>query len=157
MARQDEVALWLATATLKADGQEIAALDTEGLMADIEAGKDLDTSLEEMRRFDRKGGDFGAEIIGPLLIPIVVEAAKQLWATYLKELTEQGGKQLAILTIDAVKAAVGRLWSDKPDLPTRYAALIRAEAERQGLAADQVERLVQTVKSPLLTEEITAP
>lgn len=156
MQRDDEVTLWLAAATLEADGQSIATFELDELKANVEAGKPLDDALREMRHFDQKAGDFGAEIIGPLLVPIVVEAAKQLWSGYIKQLAEQGSKQLAELTIDAAKSLLKRVWSREADVSQRYAELIRSEATRQKLPPEQVERLVQAVASPAFAKGFAA-
>ena len=114
----------------------------------------LGAALDDLRSFDRRPGDFGVEFVGPLLLPIVVEAARQLWASYLKGLTDKGGAQLATMTVEAVKGLIKHIWSQEKNLSSRYAALLRAEAERQGLPTDQIERLVRTVSGPALEEEL---
>lgn len=161
METQDEISLWLAEATLISGGQEVSAFVVSDIKDQVAAGGTLDTALQNIQAFDRKPGDFGAEIIGALIVPVVIEAAKQLWASYLKELTQQvnemaqqGGKQLASMTIDSAKALVRRVWTDEPEISTRYATLVRAEAERQGLPSEQIELLVNAITSPALAERL---
>ena len=110
-----------------------------------------------MRQFDRKGGDFGAEIIGPLVIPILIEAGKQLWAAYLKKLTEKAGNNLADLTVDGVKTIVRRQWAG-PDgsAAEDYEKLLREAASKQGLAQAQTDQLIAAVRGSQKRGEIVA-
>lgn len=154
MEAQDEFSLWLAEATLISGGQEISAFVVSDIRDDVAAGATLDAALQDIQTFDRKPGDFGAEIIGALIVPVVIEAAKQLWTSYLKEFTQQGGKQLASMTIKSAKKLLGRIWADKPEISERYAELVRAEAERQGLPPEQVDLLAKAITAPALAEKL---
>lgn len=140
--QEQQIGVWLAQAVLSADGQVMAAASLSSL-EDLEAAA-IDRELTKMTAFDRQAGDFGAEVIGALLVPVLVEAARQLWASYLKELTSSAGKALAGMTLEQAKRFLrDRLREDGRE---RYAALVRAAAEREGLAPDQVDRLTDVLR-----------
>lgn len=101
----------------------------------------------DMRHFERSGGDFGAEIIGPLLIPVLIEAGKQLWAAYLKDLTGKAASGLADLTANSVKGYLKRHWSrDGDHVAAEYERLLRAAAATHGLSQEQIDELVAAVR-----------
>jgi hypothetical protein len=155
MQESEQFALWIASATLRAGDQEVAALTLDELAR--EAGKtgDLEKGLSAMRQFDKRGGDFGAEIIGPLLIPILIEAGKQLWSSYLKKVTDRAAGQMADLTVDGIKAFVRRQWKDSGDsAEVEYEKLLRAAAAKQGLPQAQTDELVATLRLQRVKDEI---
>ncbi|MCP3417929.1 hypothetical protein NLM16_27865 [Bradyrhizobium brasilense] len=156
MTEQDDFAVWLAGAVLRTDDRDVAALALQDIAS--QAGElELDAKLDEMRKFNRAGGDFGAEIIGPLLIPILVEAAKQLWAAYLKKIAEKTAGALADVTAKTVKDLIRAAWSsDNVVLTSELEAHIRAAATEQNLPQEELDRLIASLRNPKLGHELAA-
>jgi hypothetical protein len=70
----------------------------------LQAGEDFAEVLASLQKFERKKGDFGAEIIGTLLVPLLLEALKDVWAGYVKKLSEDPGEATAKFTADRLKS-----------------------------------------------------
>lgn len=152
MKENEKFAVWLAGATLRSGEDEIGALTLDSL--EQNSTETLDDELAKMGKFDRKGGDFGAEIIGPLVIPILIEAGKQLWAAYLKKLTEKAAAGLADATADTVKKLLKSEWTSNDRTVSEYEILLRAEAAKQGLPEAQTEKLAEALRRPRMAQEI---
>ncbi|MDG4878265.1 hypothetical protein P9273_24630 [Mesorhizobium sp. WSM4935] len=155
MDEQDKFAIWIAASTLRSGNREIDALALDDIAQQVRGSGDLERELAAMRQFDRRGGDFGAEIVGAVVIPILIEAGKQLWAAYLKKLTDKAAGQLADVTADEVKALVRGRWS-RVDESARadFETFLRAEAVRQGLSEAQTEGLLAALHQPGMPSEI---
>lgn len=139
----DQFALWLAGATLRGSGHDVDAVTVGELANQVEQTGDLRAELEAMRQFDRRGGDIGLEFVGALIIPILIEAGKQLWTAYAKKLTDEAGSELGQLTTDKIKALVRQRWAAPvEDSRAAFERLLRAEAAKQSLSVAQTEALV---------------
>jgi hypothetical protein len=153
----EKFAVWIAGATLRSGNREVDAITLDTLAQQATKAGDLKRELDAMRQFDRRGGDFGAEIVGAVLIPILIEAGKQLWAAYLKKLTDQAAAGLANLTADVVKAAIKRQWSSPThNARAEYETIIRREAGKQGLSQAQTDALVAAVHQPEMAHEVAS-
>src|ERR1700730_14690439 len=104
LLRDDELAVWLGGCALRAADEGIQASVLEALGEEVKSGKGLDEALATVTTFDRRAGDFGAEIIGPLLLPILIEALKAFWNAYAAELQKKAVGTLVDLTVDEVKS-----------------------------------------------------
>jgi hypothetical protein len=157
MTDDEQFAVWLAGMTLRAADREIAALTLDDLSSQAEQGKGLSAALADMQHFDRSGGDFGAEIIGPLLIPVLIGVGKQLWAAYLKDITGKAASGLADLTAKSAKDYLKRHWSrENAPVVAEYERLLRAAATKQGLGEQQIDELVAAVRGPGMVREVAA-
>lgn len=155
MKDDEKFAIWLAGATLRSADREIDALTLDDLSRQVQQNGNLESELEEMRRFDRRGGDFGAEIIGAVVIPILIEAGKQLWAAYLKKLTDKAAGKLADVTADEVSALITRTWSTPgDDSRASYERILQAEAAKQGLSQSQTEGLIAALNQRRMADEV---
>lgn len=155
MKDDDKFAMWLAGATLRSADREIDALTLDDLARQAQHSGDLESELDAMRRFDRRGGDFGAEIIGAVVIPILIEAGKQLWAAYLKKLTDKAAGKLADVTAEEVSAFIKQHWSTPgDDSRASYETILQAEAAKQGLSQSQTEGLIAALNQPRMAHEV---
>lgn len=157
MREEEKFGIWIAGATLRAGQHEIDALALDDLARQAQNSGDLDRQLAEMRRFDRKGGDFGAEIVGAILIPILIEAGKQLWAAYVKKLADKAAGALADATSDGVAELVKRHWhGSTDDAAQEFASIIRDVGARHKLPQAQVDELIAALQSPAMAKELGA-
>ena len=155
MKDDEKFAIWLAGAALRSADQEIDALTLDDLARQVEQNGNLESELVEMRRFDRRGGDFGAEIIGAVVVPILIEAGKQLWATYLKKLTDKAAGKLADVTADEVSALIKQTWATPgDDSRASYERILQAEAAKQGLSQSQTEGLIAALNQRRMADEV---
>jgi hypothetical protein len=154
--KEDEkFAVWIAGATLRSGDREVDALALDDPAQQAAKTGDLDKEIKTMGQFDRKGGDFGAEIIGAVVIPILIEAGKQLWASYFKKVSDKAAGALADATASQVTAFVKEHWSGTGDSATaKYEQCLRDAAAKQGLSQPQTEALVKALRSPEMKKEI---
>ncbi|OAV51472.1 hypothetical protein A6U98_01415 [Rhizobium sp. WYCCWR10014] len=103
MTDSDDVAVWLAAGVLRASDNEIDALNLEAMVADAGPGE-LDSVVEKARLSEQRGGALGMEIVGAILIPVLIEAARQFWSAYQKEFAEKAGKAAANATLEQLRA-----------------------------------------------------
>ena len=91
-----------------------------------------------------------------MLLPVLIEAGKELWSTYVKKLTDKAGDELATMTVNAVKMLGHRIWSgeEKAVSVTDYERLLRAAAAKQGLSPDQTEQLIAGLRDPELVHAL---
>ncbi|MDA9545315.1 hypothetical protein ACM43_12850 [Bradyrhizobium sp. CCBAU 45321] len=157
MKEGDKFGIWIAGAALRAGARDIDVLTLEDLGKQAETSGDLEQELAAMRQFDKEGGDFGAEIIGAIVIPILIEAGKQLWAAYVKKLTDKAAGALADATTDGVVQLVEHHWTDAPvEAASEFEAIVRAVGARQKLPQAQIDELAAAVRSSAMTKEVSA-
>ncbi len=156
MKNDDEFAAWIAGAVLRSGGEDIQAEVLDDLVEKTGPAGSLETEIEAARKASKRPGDFGAEFIGAMLLPVLIEAGKELWAAYLKKLTEKAGEELAALTVDGVKMLAHRIWSGEEEAVTAadYEKLLRAAAAKQGLSPDQTDQLVARLRDPELARAL---
>jgi hypothetical protein len=156
MKNDDEFAAWIAGVVLRSSGEDIQAEVLEDLVHKTGPADSLDKQIEEAWTASKRAGDFGAEFIGAVLLPVLIEAGKELWSVYLKKLTEKAGEQLAAMTIDAVKMLAHRIWSgeEKSVTAADYEKLLRAAAAKHGLSFHQTEQLVAGLRDPELARAL---
>lgn len=95
------------------------------------------------------------EIVGALLVPILVEAGRQLWTAYVKRLAERAGGDLADLSLSAMKGLAARIWSgQEPSAKlAELEALVRDAARKEGLTPADVETLVAKLHDPKVPQQ----
>jgi hypothetical protein len=156
--KNEQFALELAEQVASAGDLDILAGELQDLAERAGGSSDLRTALAEMRQFDQQGGDFGAEIVGVIVVPALIEVGKQLWAKYVEKMVETGAAKLANLTVDEVRLHVVGLWKDSEEsVSSQYEQLLRAEAKRQGLKLEQIEGLLTAVRNDLGSHERDRP
>ena len=158
MDQDDELSLWLAGAWLRASGDEIQSLVVEDIQEQAQQGTTVMIALKSLAESKRQPGDFGMEIAGTLLAPVLIEFLKAFWASYLKRLAETAGKAVADATTKSVKvwflAAIHKGKDDKvmADLQAGIADL----AARGKLSQQETARLLAGLKGAALSQELAA-
>jgi hypothetical protein len=158
MDQDDELSLWLAGAWLRAAGDEIQSLVVEDIEEQAKQGTPVTSTLKSLAASNRQPGDFGMEIAGTLLAPVLLEFLKAFWASYLKSLAEKAGKAVADATTHNVKAwfisAIRPGKDDKvmADLQSGIADL----AARGKLSQQEATGLLTGLKSTALSQELAA-
>lgn len=116
----------------------------------------LQERIAEGWTMERRPGDFGMEIVGALLVPILVEAAKQFWASYVKRLSEKAGSDLADLSLTSMKNLAARIWSGKETSANlgELEALVRDIAQGR-LPREQIDGLVAKLRNAKVAEQFT--
>jgi hypothetical protein len=153
---EDEFAVMIADAVLKTSGDVIQVEVLNELAQSARAIGDLDRQIAETRKFERRPGDLGMEIVGALVIPILIEAGKQFWAIYIKKLSEKSANVLAEYTISEIRKLAERIWRGEDTLISvgKFETLVREAAAKEGLALDQTERLVTALRSRNVVDEL---
>jgi hypothetical protein len=157
MDQGDELSLWLASAWLRASGDDVQSLVIEDLQEQIEQGKSMADGLDALSHSERQAGDFGMEIAGTLLAPVLIELLKDFWSGYLKKLGESAGGALAEETTKGVKgwflSILHKKQDDKVlrDLKTKVDQLA---AERK-LTGKEAARLLEALSGPKLAQELS--
>ncbi|WP_142781907.1 hypothetical protein [Agrobacterium sp. T29] len=142
MIDADEVSVWLATGVLRSGGHEIEAMSLEAIAADAEEGG-LGKALDEAQRSEQRGGALGLEIVGALIVPVLLEAARQFWAAYQKEFTERAGKSAAEATLAQFKKWFGNAAEEEKRVAAeKLAQSIRAVGKQRKLKPLDIEALV---------------
>jgi hypothetical protein len=158
MKSEDEFVAWITGAVLRGAGEEIQAIYLEDIVNQAYAGENLDTVVARSMKLERQPGDFGMEIIGPLLVPVLIEVGKQFWSAYLKNLTEKAADKLADATIAEIKASIRTTWSGakRHDMSRYFAELIRATGERYGLDPSEIDKLITAIQNESFADELQA-
>ncbi|MGF9567542.1 hypothetical protein [Neorhizobium sp. JUb45] len=142
MVSEDEAAVWLAAGVLRSGKFDIEAVTLEAMAADAPAGG-LDTALKASEKSDVRGGALGMEILGAIVVPVLVEAAKQFWASYQKELIEKTGKSAADATLVAIKKwFFGAPPEDKSLISQKLANAITLAGEARKMKVADIEALI---------------
>jgi hypothetical protein len=158
MDQDDELSLWLAGAWLRASGDEIQSLVVEDVEEQVKQGTSVASAIKSLAESKRQPGDFGMEIAGTLLAPVLIQFLKAFWESYVKKLAEDAGKAVAETTTKGVKAwfmaAIHQGQDDKvmADLQKGIADL----AERGKLSQQEAARLLTGLKSTALYQELAA-
>lgn len=157
MNQADELSLWVADGWFRASGDEAQGLLIEDLQEQVAQGSTLSDGLAAISTSERQPGDFGMEIAGSLLAPILVELLKDFWSGYLKKLGENAGGALADSTTKRAKEWFLSLLHKKED----HSALSEIErkinqmAELKKLSKRETTRLLETLRNPKLAEELS--
>jgi hypothetical protein len=156
MKLQDEFAGWMAGAALRSADEEIQAIFLDDVLDQVREGEELDTALTRTLKSERRSGDFGMDIVGPLIVPVLIEAGRQLWRIYAKKLTEKAADKLSDATITGVKKIVKNLWSGNEGQEVRndFEKLIRVAGEKQGIQSDVIEKLISGIQAERFPDEL---
>ncbi len=142
MKNHDEDAVALAVSILRSSGKEIEALSLEAIAADAGTAG-IDGALEKAARSERREGAFGMEIVGAILIPVLVEAARQFWNTYSKELAAKLGTTAADFTFTKLKGwFTSALPNERREMSFEMGERIRTVGTKRGLKPEDIEALV---------------
>lgn len=154
MIETDEIAVWLAAGVLRSSDHEIEAASLEASVADAGEGG-VDAALEEAARSERRGGAFGLEIAGSLLIPILVEAARQFWSAYQKELMDRLGKTAAEASFNQLRKWFGEASQrDRQVVSSGLVEKIREVGSARGLKPEDIEALVAAAAPERLAPQL---
>lgn len=148
----------LTAAVLSASGEDVQSAVVDDMVERLDRDGDLDTQIARYRVTRKEAGDFGMEIVGALLVPVLIDAAKGLWAAYVKKLSEQAGGQLADLTYKQAAKLLNWLWTGdvRDRVDTDFEGLLKVAASQRGLTPEQIETLVVAVRSPKMREILEA-
>ena len=149
----------LTSAVLSASGEEVQAAVVDDMMERIDRDGDLDSQIARSKQQRRGAGDFGMELAGAILVPVLIEAAKGLWAAYLKKLGEKAGGKLADLTYEHAAKLLHWLWlgEEQAQVQADFEKLLRKAGDSQGMSSQQVDALVAAVRSPEMKVALQAP
>lgn len=150
MVNSDEVVAWLAAGVLQGGGYGIEAQTLDVLSEDAQSGG-LDAAVERATTSERRPGSMGMEFVAPILIPVLVEVARQFWAAYQKKVVEQLATGAADMTVEQVKRWFSRP-SAKEAVSEKLASLILKVGNERGLPKDDVDALVSATRSDQLFE-----
>jgi len=155
--QSDELSLWLANAWLRASGDSIQSLVVEDLQEQIEQGKSMTDGLSSLMTSQRQAGDFGMEIAGTLLAPVLVELLKDFWSGYLKKVGESAGGAVAEATTKRVKDWFLSILHSKED--DKVLADLRRKVDRlaaqKKLTRKEAARLLEALHGPKLAQELS--
>ena len=156
MTREDELSIWLGAGILRAGGEDIQVLVLDSVRKWVASGATLDQALGAIMKVERQAGDFGAEIVGALALPILIEALKSFWTQYATELQKEFASEVVTFTVEKVKALFRAALhgKDKENTLQSMEATIREAAAKHGLDASGTERLVALVKDPKVADEL---
>ena len=150
MDDRDRFAVWVSDAVLRAGEDEFTAEALAALARKAEGdATSLDAELAKQTKQEPRAGDIGLEMIGPVLIPILIEFGRALWDAYSKRLAEQGGEALADATLAKVKEFARGTWSgrDSPVPLDEVERQLRQAALRAKLDEEETERLVAGLRA----------
>lgn len=156
MKNEDNFSALLAEAILNSADEDIQVEVLKELVQRTNKSTSLDDVIEESREATKEPGDFGMEIIGSLLIPILIEAGKQLWSQYVKKLSEKAASQLADYTIAQMKKLARDIFSGENNLISvnDYEIIFRKVAAQEGLKSEQIDLIVQAIRSKRILDEL---
>ena len=156
MEDQDRFAVWIAQAVLLANEEEFTSEALAALARKAELEGSLDAALKAATSNQRRPGDMGLDIVGPVLAMILVEFGRMLWKAYAQSLVEQGGKALAEATITTMKNLARRTWSGQHEGVSldEVERLLREAAGRAKLDGTETERLVRSLRSAEATQSV---
>jgi hypothetical protein len=80
MIEAEELSIWAARAALKSCNENISVLDVSSVEKRLQSGDTFGDALASLGDFQRRKGDFGAEIVGTLLVPLLLEALRDFWS-----------------------------------------------------------------------------
>jgi len=157
MTDEDNFAAVVAGAVLRAGDEEIQAEVLNDLVANTGSGTTLEKAITDLRTMERRAGDFGMEIAGSMILPVLIAAASKLWSAYLSRLSEQAGVKLADYTLDQIKAIAKRIWrSDDTVVSVKeFELFVREAAGKEQLPPDQIDRLVKALHSLRMEDELS--
>lgn len=147
MTAEEQFSIAIARQVLTDAGEDIQLAVLDEMVAD--GGQNgLDQQLQEAKTYQKQAGDFGMEIIGPMLISALVEAGKVLWKAYLKKLEEKAAGKLADFTAEQAQNLVNNIWhkGDAPVSKSEYEIALRAVAEKDGLTEEQTTHLIAAIQ-----------
>ena len=157
MDQSDELSLWFAGGWLRTSGDEIQSLLVRDLQDQVERGEPIADGIAALSQSERQAGDFGMEIAGTLLAPVLVQLLKDFWAGYLKKLGEGAGGALADATTKSVKAwFLSVLHKDgSQEILTQLQSRLDQLVARKKLSRKEATRLLDALADPKLALELS--
>jgi len=119
------------------------------LMVSDENQISLDEQIRNAKAHSKEAGDFGMEILGPMLISALIEAGKALWKIYIKKIGEKAADKLADITVNEATKIANAVWHKTDDTLTMadYDNALRNAADKNGLSKEQTEHLIAAIRS----------
>lgn len=152
----DEAAVVIAAAVLRGSDREIEALTLEALASEADL-TGIDQALAEAARSEKRGGAFGMEIVGAILIPVLIEAARQFWQSYSKNLVDKLGSSAAEATLARFRGwFLNAPANEQREAADRLAIAIRTEGAKRGLAEIDIDALIAATAPEKLSTALAA-
>jgi hypothetical protein len=157
MTNEDQFAALITGGILRAGGEDIQAQVLDELVQSAGSAT-LQERIAEGRKLERRPGDFGMEIIGALIVPILVEATTQFWTAYVKRMTEKAGSDLADLSLSSIRKLALRIWRGEEDNAnlSELESLVREVARKEGLQPQQIDSLVAKVRDAKVAQQFAS-
>lgn len=156
MNESDQAAAVLAAAILKTNGRDIEAMTLEAIAEDSD-NDNLDSAVADASKSDAKAGAFGMEIVGAIVVPVLIEAARQFWKAYSEKLTEKGGEALAEWTIEKFKDMFSKSDTAKQsDTRDQLAAKIRSVGTERGLSTEDIDAILEAMTPQKLSDALAS-
>lgn len=156
MTEGDQAAAVLAAAILRTNDRDIEAMTLEAV-AENSKYEDLDSAVTEASQSDAKAGAFGMEIVGAIVVPILIEAARQFWKAYSEKLIEKGGEELVDWTIDKFKDKFSNSSSnEQSELRDQLAEKILAVGKAREMSEADLDAILNAMTPQKLTEALAS-
>ena len=156
MDQADQLSLWLAGAWLRSSGDGIQSLVVEDVEEQVAQGTPVSEVLASIATAKRQPGDFGMEIAGTLLAPVLIEFLKTFWASYLKKLAEEAGSAAATATTKVIKArfvSALQKGESEPVMQALRSGIVDL-AGRSKLSPEEAARLLSAVEGGKVPNEL---
>lgn len=152
----EKVNVWLVVTILHSSNYEIEAATLDAIAQ--EAGQQsLEQALAKASVSERRGGAFGLEMLGTALIPVLLAAVAQFWATYQKSVIDSLARKAADATIAHTKKWFSEAaTNDTLAVSDGLAAAIRTVGKDRGLAQADIDALVAGVAPQRLLSALAA-
>jgi hypothetical protein len=155
MDNHGEVVIWLAVGVLRGGNYEIEALSLEALATDL-GHNGLGRALEVEKTSEQRAGAFGMELLGAVIVPVVVEAARQFWVTYQTELSKKLGEAAADLTFAKLKKWFNTALSEEQkEVSQKLADTIRKVGKERQLRQEDIDALVVAAIPETLSQQLS--
>jgi hypothetical protein len=150
MKNADELTLWLGGALIEASGDPVETAVFEDVAEQSNGGHALDAVLRDIDRPERQAGDFGMEIAGTLMAPVLLGALRHFWSGYIAKLEDKAADNLADATIAGIKKLFAReiTGPGKDALTAEIEAQVRSRAAARGIESAEVDKLVSLLRDP---------
>jgi hypothetical protein len=157
MTDNDEIIVQLSSTILRIAEFEIEAASLEAIAED-KGAQSLEFALSQSSKSAKRGGAFGMEIAGAILVPVLVSAVKDFWGAYQKKMMEKLGASAAEATLDQIRKWFAQVPAEQQQADsTALQDAIRRAAAAKGIAVEDVDALVAAVASQRLPTLLVPP
>lgn len=156
MTDSDRAAAMLTSMMLRASDRTIEAMALETIVDDPMI-TDLESAIVDASQSDVKAGAFGMEVVGVLVVPVLIEAAKQFWSAYSKKLMEKAGEELAGWTVSKFKNwFLQTETNERSEVRDGLIQKVRSVGSERGMSAADIDALVVAMTPDRLSEALAA-